>query len=276
MALLFGSFCSGCQKEPGPAAESPLFDSIPSVKTLNPVVNEISGITDSKTNPGFLWAQEDSGTPTQIYLVKHDGTVTKRIFLKGIINRDWEDMDLYGGHIFIGEIGDNAETYGSYRFYRFPEPSSSADTIYNAEEINFTYPDGSHDAEAFVVDPVTKDIYIITKRDNPSKLYRLSFPYAADNVLTDAGSLSYNGVVGAAISADGKEIILKTYTGLQYYPRNLNETIAQALQKASKPLSYTIEPQGEAICFATNGAGFYTVSEKGFASWVNLYFYKRN
>jgi hypothetical protein len=268
-------FLGQCQRNHELPRTVPVFDSIPSTKTLNPLVNEISGIADSKANPGYLWGQEDSGNPPQLYLINHDGLVSKKIYLAGIANRDWEDITLFNDDIYIAETGDNAQAYASYRFYKLHEPSGVTDTVSNIETINFTYPDGSHDAEAFLIDASTRNIYIITKRDSPSKIYRLGYPYSAtNNAVILVGTLPYTGVVSAA--SLGNEIIIKTYTSLYYYKRAQNESTEQCLQKPYTVLPYAMEPQGEAVSFATNGSGFYTISEKGFASMVNLYFYKRN
>jgi hypothetical protein len=266
---------SSCHKSA--AAVEPEFDSIPVVKPLSPTINETSGIADSKANPGFLWAQEDSGNPPQLYLVRHDGTVVKTIYIKNAVNRDWEDIALAGTDLYIGDIGDNQKQYTEYSFYRFPEPASSLDTIRNAEQIKFRYPDGPHDAEAFLVDPSTRDIYIITKQAQPSGIYRLSFPYSTTQVNTavSAGSLPLNGIVSATLSANGGEIILKTYGSLYQYKRNSGETIAQALQKTPATLPYLAEPQGEAVSFALNNTGYFTLSEKLFAPSVELRFYRR-
>ena len=271
--ITFTVLCQ-CHKNNGTSITAPVFDFIPESKILTPIVSEISGIADSKLNPGYLWGEEDSGNPSQLYLIGHDGAVSKKIFLKGISNRDWEDMALFNGDIYIAETGDNAQLYGSYKFYRFPEPSAAVDTVTGIETIDFTYPDGSHDAEAFLIDAATKDIYIITKRDNPSKIYRLSYPYnASGNTVALVGALSYTGVVSAAIS--GNEIIIKTYTDLFYYKCKPNESIEQSLKNPYTRLPYEIEPQGEAVCFAVNGSGFYTISEKGIASVVKIFYYKR-
>jgi hypothetical protein len=40
-------------------------------------------------------------------------------------------------------------------------------------------------------------------------------------------------------------------------------------------LPYQAEPQGEAISFAVNNSGYYTISEKALSSMVKLYYYKR-
>ena len=186
-------------------------------------------------------------------------------------------MAISGNDIFIGDIGDNNLVQQEYSIYYFPEPSLSVDTIKNATTIIFQYPDGSHDAEAFLVDPDTKNIYIITKRDNASKIYQISYPYKTGptNTVSLVGSLPYTGVVSAAISPDGKEILVKTYFGINYYRRNAGQSILQSLQSVPKILPYKIEPQGEAICFNKNNTGYYTLSEKGMSATVNLYFYPR-
>ena len=265
-----------CHKKTSDLSDKPVFDSIPILKPVIPLIEETSGIADSKINNGFLWVQEDSGNPTELLLTGHDGKVLKKVFINNVVNRDWEDMAISGNDIFIGDIGDNSLVHQEYAFYYFPEPASSVDTIKNASTITFQYPDGSHDAEAFLIDNDTKDIYIITKRDNSSKIYKLSYPYKPGvNSVGLAGSLSYTGVVSAALSPDGKEILIKTYFGINYYKRNAGQSIIQSLESAPKNLSYKIEPQGEAICFNKNNTGFFTLSEKGMSSAVNLYFYPR-
>jgi hypothetical protein len=272
--LVSFSSCHKSSAAPGPVL---VFDSIPINKTINPIINEISGIADSKANEGYLWGQEDSGNPPQLYLINHGGAVQKKIYIKGATNRDWEDMSLSGTDIFIAETGDNNLAYSEYSFYKFPEPLSTIDTVQNVDNIRFKYADGPHDAEAFLVDPVSKDIYIITKRDNPSKIFKLAYPYSLTslNTATEVGILPYSGVVSAAISTDGKEIIIKLYPAIFYYKRVAGETIEQALQKTYTTLPYKMEPLGEAVGFSTDNSGFYTLSEKGFGSSVNLYFYKR-
>lgn len=255
-----------------------LFNSTPEVKPLHPIINEISGIADSKINPGFLWGEEDGGNKPQIYLINHDGTLTKSIYIKGATNRDWEDMALYENTIYLSDIGDNNQAHNDYTFYIFPEPSSSIDTISSFTKVKFSYEDRAHDAEAFLVDVTSKDIYIITKRDDSSGIYKLAYPYntTSEQTAVLVKKLPYTGVVSATTSSDNKEIIIKTYTQLYYYRRDDGTSIIQTLGKQPTMIPYTIEPQGEAVCFAIDNSGYYTLSEKGFSSSVNLYFYRRN
>ena len=262
------------EKEHQPPVAGSIFDSIPAAKPLTPLIREISGIAASQAFPQHLWGHEDSGNPPRLYLIKNDGTVQKKVFIKGAANRDWEDMARAENDLYIGDIGDNNSIYTEYTIYKFTEPTG--DTVNQVEAIRFQYPDGAHDAEAMLVDPVTKDIYIITKRDALSLIYKIKAPYSATerHTAVKAGQLAYGGVVSAALSPDVKGIIVKTYAGLFYYNRAGNP-IETALQTTPVRLSYTMEPQGEAVSFASDNGGFFTLSEKGFASAVNLYFYKR-
>jgi hypothetical protein len=265
--------------------EVPLpFESKPVTVAVTPgLADEASGICFSKTYPGSLWVQQDGGNPAEIILMDDKGAVKKRLLLKSAFNRDWEDMASGAGpsadsnYIYIAETGDNGLSAFSYSIYRFAEPAATTDTITKFDKINFKYPDGSHDAEAIFVSK-QKDIYILTKRDSVSKIYKLPFPQSTASVTTATamGQLTFTGVTGAACSDAGNEILVKTYSNVYYWKLNTNELPEAALQRKPIQLGYEPEPQGEAICFQYNNGGFYTLSEKPFfATSVTLNFYRR-
>jgi hypothetical protein len=143
------------------------------------------------------------------------------------------------------------------------------------DSIPFHYADGPHDAEAFLMDPETRDLFIITKRDAVSHLYCITFPYSASNTAVLVTTLPYNGVVSAALSPDGKEVLVKTLQAIYYYSRKEGETIPDCLGHSYRNILYHPEPQGEAIGYATSNTGFYTTSEKAFADSVKIRFYPR-
>ncbi len=260
------------------------FESAPTLYDVTPgFVDEASGISDSYSNPGFLWVELDSGNPPALYLLKHNGAHGKSIFLKGASNRDWEDLVVANGpvaskkYIYIGDIGDNKLAYSQYSIYRLPEPLGAADSVSNFARIDFKYPDGPHDAEAMLVDGVTKDIYIITKRDQYSKVYKLSYPQDTSgmNMASFVMDLPYKGVVSAAMASSQNELLVKTYSSIYYYKRKNGEAIDHTLRQSYQSLPYQVEAQGESICFANDNTGFYTLSEKSFLPAVKLNFYKR-
>ena len=266
------------------------FTSDPTVTPVTPgQIDEASGMADSRSQPGNLWIEEDSGNPAELALLGYDGNVKGKISVPNTTNRDWEEMTIGPGpqdgvnYLYIGDIGDNNAQYPLYQIYRLPEPATLQSTISGVERINFRYPDGSHDAEAMFVDPQTKDIYIITKREEKVHLYRLSYPQNINEVtVAEAlGELSFGGglanyVTAAAISPDGSEILVRTYSQLYYWKRNTGQSIADALQLGSRrQLVVRLEPQGEAVCFDKDAKGYFTVSERASAASVNLYYYAR-
>ncbi|RYE54603.1 MAG: hypothetical protein EOP48_11945 [Sphingobacteriales bacterium] len=246
-------------------------------------IDEASGIADSRINRGYLWVQEDSGNPPQLYLVAHDAKVKKTIFLEGVNNRDWEDMAIAKGpdpsldYLYVADLGDNGSIHPEYSIYRFPEPSLTVDTVRKIDRIRLKYPDGSHDAEAFIVDDLNKEIYVITKRDSSSRVYRLKGPIneTGVNTLEYITSLKFNGVVSAAIAPDRKSMLVKTYSAIYYFEIKPGISLAEVFKTVPNPVTYQVEPQGEAICFLDDNAGFLTLSEKAFASTVKLFNYRR-
>ncbi|WP_420151064.1 PE-PGRS family protein [Spirosoma sp.] len=261
--------------------------------TIAPVaagqIDEASGIADSRSQPGNLWIEQDSGSPAELALLGYDGQVKGKISIPNVTNRDWEEMAIGPGpqdgvnYLYIGDIGDNNGQYPLYQIYRLPEPATLQSPISGVERINFRYPDGSRDAEAMFVDPQTKDIYIISKREEKVRLYRLAYPQNINEVtVAEAlGEISFGGglanyVTAAAISPDGSEILVRTYSQLYYWKRSAGQSIADALQRGSRrQLVVRLEPQGEAVCFDKDAKGFFTISERASAPSVNLYYYAR-
>ena len=266
-------------------ADKDIFDELPAAFAVGPgQIDEASGIADSKRNPGYLWVQEDSGNPEELFLLSHTGELKKKIQLKGVINRDWEDIALAKGpepgvnYIYLADIGNNNLSARKFFIYRFPEPRDTENEIGVFEKITFEYPDGTHDAEALLVDNYTRDIYIITKQDSLSEVYKISYPQhlAAVNKATLVGRLPFNGVVSAAFSPDGNEVLVKTYSAIYYWRLDNGSSIRQALNTEPVHVSYLPEPQGEAIAFKNDNKGFFTLSERpDLIRSVKLYFYLR-
>jgi hypothetical protein len=284
LLIFVGCSKSNPQYNPAPPPGEP-FSAEPLAYVLTRPLSEASGIADSKTIPDHLWVIEDSGNPAKLFLIKHEGFVTDSFMLEGAVNRDWEDVAVGKGpdnelsYLYIGDIGDNNLVHSSYTIYRVPEPNTFSDVITNYDSIKFTYPDGSHDAEAFMIDDNTKDIFVITKRDALSKIYRIPYPQDTENMnqAEFVANLNYTGVVSATLSLAGTELITKTYTQLFYYKRTAKEGLNVTLAKVpTDTLSYQLEAQGEAVAIANDNSGFFTLSEKGMGEGIpNLVFYRR-
>ena len=260
----------------------------------NVQIKEASGIVASYQNKGLLWTHNDSGDKNRIFSIDANGKGTREFYLEGATNRDWEAIAMAtfpeGSFIYVGEIGDNNAEYAESAIYRVPEPTITnatpqTNTLKNVQKITYKYPDGARDAECFLIDQVSKDIFIISKRENSKRLYKLSYPQSYTQTTTaeflqeltfsaTPGTPSY--ITDGNVSVDNQEIIIKNYLQIFHWRRNANESIPDALKRTPIMLPYTAEPQGEGVCFSQDGSGYYTISETGPNSVpVKLYYYKR-
>ncbi|HVT30533.1 MAG TPA: PEP-CTERM sorting domain-containing protein [Lacipirellulaceae bacterium] len=256
----------------------------------NSAITEASGIAASRMSPNVLWTEEDSGNPAQVYAMTPAGTDLGTYKLSGAGNVDWEDIAVGPGpaagtqYIYVGDIGDNNSVRSTIAVYRVPEPvvsdvqSPVTVTLTGVSKFTFAYPDRAHDAESMFVDPLTKDIYIITKRDATYKyVYRAAYPQSTSGTTTltlVASLLNSNALTAADISPDGSEIIIRSYatsSGL-LYQRPSGRTIADAFATTPIAIPLHSETQGEDIGFDAAGWGYYTTSE---GSHQPIYYFDR-
>lgn len=250
-------------------------------------LNEVSGIAYSQVNKNSIWAHSDSGSPEIIYLIDAETAKIKgRYRLPNIENKDWEDMAVGPGpqagqsYIYLADIGDNKFIRPVIIVYRFAEPLYSTahlDKIIDykpyTDTLRFQYPDKIHDAEAFMIDPTTQDMYIITKRDQNSIIFLAPYPQDTKNIntLTPIISLPFNEVVAADISSDSRHILIKTYGKILYWKRKSGESLCTTLAETPQEAPYFAEPQGESVAFGKDG--YYTLSEYSHFIKPVLYFY---
>ncbi|MGY6743120.1 MAG: hypothetical protein ACXIUQ_10320 [Cecembia sp.] len=254
---------------------------------------EASGIVISTANQGYLWSHEDRGNSNEIFLLDvATGETVASYELTGIFNRDWEDIEIGPGpeaginYIYLGEVGDNNRVYRDYKIYRFKEPVFNEDhrgkktpiNNQDIETITFRYPDGlRHDVETLLLDPWTKDLFLVTKRDFFSIIYVLPYPQDTETPMEAirVGEFPFTRAVGGNISLDGKEMLIKTNDFIMHWERLEGESMVDMFKKVPKLAPYNpTEPQGEAICFDHN-KGYYTLSEFSNAIVPVLYYYHR-
>ena len=265
-------------------------------------IQEASGIVASLTNDNVIWTHNDSGDSNRIFAMDTQGKHIGEYFLNDSQNRDWEDIAIGPGpeeglyYLYIGDIGDNFSENDIKHIYRVIEPqldhSSNSNSIQldGVESISFQYEDGNRDAETLIIDPLTKDIIIISKREAMAvHIYSIPFPQETDTILTanlimtkdfypNDNFVTSQWIVGGDISHDGKEILIKSYTDIFYFSRTSNQSFYDALNNEEIKFPYITEPQGEAICWDANISGYYTLSEE--ADDANkpshLYFYQKD
>jgi hypothetical protein len=230
------------------------------------------------------------------------GTITVTGAPTTYLPSDWEELSsakIDGVSIFcIGDYGDNPNTRSSFNLIFFPEPVITGSNITvssGVQVVNCVFPAANmpthKDCEATIFDPVSKKVFILTKRDAVQKIYSLAYQasYTGQQTLTYEGTMwslpSSTTVplaatacyaVGACISSDGTEILVKNYSNVYRFARDrATQTVPQALASAGvlvpsyvgggsntpKKSHPNAEPQGETIFFSANSKDYYTASE---------------
>ncbi len=263
----------------------------------NPI-NEASGIVGSYKNENVFWTHNDSGDQNRIYAFNNEGKHLGVYTLQNCSARDWEDIAIGPGpdenqtYLYVGDIGDNSSQYEIKNIFRFIEPNVESnqspvnETLYNIDIIALQYPDGNRDAETLMLDPLTKDIIIVSKREEFIHIYNIPFPqnttgsilfpdliHTMDFYPDDSDNSSQ--IVAGDISRDGAEILIKSYAHIFHFPRYENQSIAQALTNTMTMVEYMMEPQGEAVGWHPDGVGYFTISEEASNIPCHLYFYPR-
>lgn len=253
-------------------------------------IDEASGIAASRKNPGVLWVHNDSGDSARLFALDLQGRLLGIYNIVGADAWDWEDMAIGPGlapgvdYLYIGDIGDNDEQERAVRpyvtLYRVPEPrvsltqASGTFELTGAAAVNVRYPGGPRDAETLMVDPLNRDLYIVSQSDVPSRIYRLTDSQwtAGTQLLTFEGELRWSGAHAGDISPAGNEILVKSDSEVYLYARPGGVSVREALAGSGRMLPYTVEPQGEAIGFCAQGSGYFTVSE---GLHQPIYYYRR-
>ena len=250
----------------------------------DPALKEVSGIAASRINKNVLYVHNDSGDTSRFFAISPTGQLLSTFYFKADAAHkeanviDCEDIAVGAGpkkgksYVYLGDIGDNHAQRKTITVYRFEEPlvtKTEAPSTIKTEAYHLKYPDGPHDAETLMVDPLGKLLYIITKREDSVGVYTapLNASFTDTILLQKRCKLHFSGlplmkwITAGDISADGSEVLVKSYQSVYFWKRQTGEPIWKTLQRKPIELPYTMEKQGEAIGFTPNGKGYYTTSE---------------
>jgi hypothetical protein len=261
-----------------------------STSSAGPVANnaivEASGIASSQLLDGLFWVHNDSGNAASVFAVGANGTVVGEYQVNGATNVDWEDIAVGRGpttgvpYLYLADIGDNAKARANVVIYRAPEPTvnpgAPANGTFTADAITLTYPDGAHDAEAFMVDPITGQLYIVTKAVSGAQVFRApaDLGNGSTTALTQVATVNFGylpaGVTAADITPQGDTVALRTYFNVLMYQRPKGQPLEAAFSQpvclGAAPATGTAPNQepllkSEAIGFTRDGKGYVTIAE---------------
>ena len=162
----------------------------------NPIA-EASGLVASQRNADVLWTHNDSGDSPRIFALNTQGEFLGSFSLAGATALDYEDIAIGPGpqqgisYLYVGDIGDNfAIRSAGIQAYRVAEPTVSSTggdqstALNGVDTITLVYPDGPRDAETLLVDPISGDLYVVTKRDPQNHVYRAAVPGVGSQTIT--------------------------------------------------------------------------------------------
>jgi hypothetical protein len=253
---------------------------------------ETSGITFSRRAPDILWTHDDSGGAPILYAVDSTGRKRGALHLKGASSEDWEDVASFEragkAWLLVADIGDNDAKRSSVLIHVVAEPAperlkpNEALEDSPAYSLRIRYADGPRDCEAVAVDPVEGAIYLLTKRDEVPRLYRV--PLAAsrekhvvaqflgtvprivgtaslDTMVKRLAGKRFSWPTGMDIAADGRAAVVLTYGEILLFTREGTEAWPDTFKRAPLRLPFHGLPQAEAVCFSRDGKSIYVASE---------------
>ena len=294
-ALLPIAFLAGCERSgdgatgdlPGPGEETagaPEFHVAGRLESRR--LDEASGI---QAGPGgVFFVHNDEGK--RLFLTDASGRDLGSAKVQGAKSRDWEDMTRVPGAdgplLVLGDIGDNHSRRSrlSLYFLREPSPENLEAGLEVAHRLSFSYPDGPRDVEAMAYDPAHGQILLLSKRDQPPRLYGLPLdlalwqhemeakflgevpglrpPTRADILRSPTRGLWVSQPTGMDISPDGRTAAVITYRSLYLFRREGQESWAQAFQR--QPTEYVGPPgvHDEAVSFSLDGRSVFVTTER--------------
>ncbi|MTD53559.1 hypothetical protein GKO32_06120 [Amycolatopsis sp. RM579] len=240
---------------PAAAAEAP----VPVCTISDKRVTELSGLVSD----GRRWyGINDGGTKVQVFVLGRDCAV-QRVITNSLDPFDVEDLARAGdGTLWLSDTGDNDKKRETVALIALT-PQGKA-TLYR-----LTYPDGQHDVEALLLDRQGTPNLLTKTPLGDSGIYRpasaLSSPgptplekvgtLGLQPTKTSGGPVAGFGsvlVTGAASSADGKVVAVRTYTDAYLYPAPDGDVLA-ALKREPVRVPLPDEQQGEALAFEPDG-----------------------
>lgn len=250
-------------------------------------IDEASGMVASQRNPEHYWVINDSENLNRMFLVSESGQGKAEYSFTGLENRDWEAMGRWQNrtgqtYLYIADIGDNLAQNASYHVHRFLEPSLKLTdplrrVIHATQSVEFTLPDGARDMECMLIDQKSGDLFLISKREDHKRLYRLPADAFAKSGIQQAEFISELNfsvptsdvgllkqlyfITDGNVASSNEEIIIRNYLEIYYWKKKPEESIADALRRKPRIVPSILEPQGEALAFDGLNRGYATISE---------------
>ncbi len=244
-------------------------------RLANPAITESSGIACSRTTPGVFWTHNDSGSDARLFAFNLKGEDLGSFPVQGATAQDWEDMGSFsiaGRHfLMVADVGDNKMHRASCTLYILQEPAGITgqgrpQPLALVARQEFTYEDGAHNCESAAVDPVRREIVLVTKTsDATCKAFVLPLPLDKNPgkaVARPVATLTLPTTSAMDISPDGLRALVLTYGDAYEYARQPDEAWGKAFSRPPRVIKMPARAQGESVCYGSDGVTIYLSSER--------------
>lgn len=151
------------------SCDYPLPKTLQKIETLDPVLNESSGII---VEDSLIYTFNDSGAEAEIFAFTDQGSIIQKTIISNAVNVDWEAIASDEDYFYLADVGNNFGNRDTLTIYIIPAADlRNRDLITPAvEKITFTYDEEvsmsstgwySHDCEAMFA--YGDSLYLISK-----------------------------------------------------------------------------------------------------------------
>ncbi len=188
----------------------------------NEDIAEASGLSVSAVDPNVVFTHNDSDGDAVVFAIDEQGDTEATLALDGADIIDWEDMAAGPDNTQnVGDIGDNDLERDFVSVYQFTEPEDIESQVVDATQFDFVYPDGPHNAESLLVNPVSGQIFIATKEeDGEGQLFAApeNLSTSSDNELEEVADNIPELATGGAFFPDGEQFVIRTQESAFIFP----------------------------------------------------------
>lgn len=236
--------------------------------TLNPQIDEVSGICPMRASDSLFWFHEDSGSDAKVFIFHANGSKKATVRLKSTGARDYEDISLGKDNtVLVADIGDNDRVRKEVKIYQFESPFVSLDEVCDTSidvihryDIHYPKDLGPQDAEAMVYEKESNRVYIFTKASGQCRVLSCELSVDDENlVLEHHLNLDFPRERVTAADFNHSRLMIKTYEHIYFWEVGV-QGIIEALKTVPVLMPYKVEAQGEAVCW-TWDKGYVTISE---------------
>ena len=214
----------------------------------DPRIAESSGLATDAADSRY-WTVNDSGDRGIAYALDSHGNTEGTLEYRAQ-PVDVEAVAFHRGTLYVADIGDNRERRDFVTIYFFDDAAPGSAPV-SYKSYDFSYPDGSHDAETLLVDGAGR-LFIVTKGAKGGIYAAPASPSRQGvNKLVRVGDAPAY-VTDGTVLPDGR-YALRTYVSVEIVDPTTHQVVARA---ATPP-----QRQGESITTTFDGSALLIGSE---------------